>query len=122
MPIQLDSSIGIGELGDALTHIKVTQFNCDLTNKVMKMKIEYGWLDGESNFLPSSAKPPEYHILENVPTVGSPGDSNYQEGHTQFNDEVGSHTSNNGELTYDAVARGLYEWLIAEGHYVGTIV
>jgi len=39
-----------------------------------------------------------------------------------FDTLVSTHSTLADELTYDAVERGLYEWLISEGHYAGTIV
>jgi hypothetical protein len=36
-------------------------------------------------------------------------------------DAAKTHVSNDGELTYDAMARGIYEWLVSGGHYAGTV-
>ena len=111
MPILLTTPFDPGEL-DTGTYprAKIIRLEIDPEYNWIKMIVQFGDQDG-NDWNPGVAGHMEVLVQD---TVDPPC--------TDYTDLVSTHTSNNGELTYVAVKRGCYEWLIAnESRLAGTI-
>lgn len=100
MAWQLTTPISVGDLDAAdYPYVKVRRMYWDDDRQMINVEWSYGTIDGEGNFVegkvPHGAK--INYIFEGA----------------EYTDLV-SHVSNNGELTYAAVKRGLYEALLAK--------
>jgi len=109
MPLTLTTPVSSGDLdpnASSYGKIKVIDFQARTVGprKSLRFYVQLGNEDGEGNWIPGISRPKEFSLDSDA-----------------FAALAASHTANSGELTYDAVARGLYEWLISEGHYAGTI-
>lgn len=113
MPIQLTTPLNAGDMSsDTFDHVKIMRQVHDARRGQVMLDLEYGTVDG-SDWVAGSARPGDE---TNYPTsVVIEGDA--------YNTLVTTHASNDGELTYDAVKRGLYEHLQTNyANLAGTIV
>ena len=108
MPWQLKTPIDVGGLdSNDYDQIRITRLTHDSVRSMILVDLEYGrTVDGE--WVPG-------HTPKDTATgVVITGDDYAA---------VASHVSNDGERTYEAVRRGLYEWLSASGHIApGSVV
>lgn len=91
MPWQLTTPYSVGDLDAAdYDQVKITGFRFDTEQRLMIVELQYGTTVGGSwkPGLNPSGKPVSVLIRG-----------------TDFDDLVATHTSNDGELTYDAVVR-----------------
>jgi hypothetical protein len=108
MPWQLTTPLAVGDLDvAAYDQIRIVQLMHDSVREVLHLTISYGrtvagkWAAGSM----PAGKEFAFSI----------------EG-TDYTDLI-THVSKDGELTYNSVKRGLFEWLLAEGHIAaGSIV
>jgi hypothetical protein len=111
MPLQLTTPISAGDLdpsAGSYTQVKVVSLLW--REGAVTVTVEKGNSDG-GVWYPGLA-PVEFTIYDDP--AADPEITDYT--------DLITHVSNDGELTYAAVKRGIYEWLIAKGHYAGTVV
>lgn len=101
MPWQLTTPVDVGDLDvEPYDQIRIVRMMHDSVNQLVVVTLEYGrtvdgaWVRG--------VRPAG---LELSPVIEG---SSYQ--------SLVTHASNDGEPTYEAVKRGLYEWLAIKGH------
>lgn len=109
MPWQLDASYNIGDL-DTVLHdqVKIVRMTWDDRSQSISVVLEYGTTnDGK--------------WIVGLPPVGKSRNVNITgDDYINFTQ---NHMSQNGELTYNAVKRGLYEWLSDNGYLdAGSVV
>ena len=110
MPIQLTSSVTIpGEVGNPYTHVRVKSLQVDIDGSALQFNVAYGKYNNSVWEWTTRLPPTPFILLDND---AGPAFTNF----------VSSHVTNTNELTYDAVARGIYEWLLDNNKYVGTLV
>ena len=109
MPIQLTTSITTGDIdpNGPYTQVKIVRFMLDSVQKVVELQCQYGNTDGE--WVPgvnAGATSIKYFYItgEDYTTI------------------VATESAAAEEIYYDKVAETLYQWLIDNEHYVGTIV
>lgn len=106
MPLQLSTPISVGDLNShGLTHMRIQRFLLDLAQGNLIFTVWHGYMDGE-NFVPSPLKNPESYTID--------GEA--------FVEMIGGTMGHDGVLVYDDAAAALYQWMIDNGHAVGTIV
>jgi hypothetical protein len=113
MPIQLSTPLNAGDLSsDLYDHVKIMRQVHDSRIGFIILELEYGTVSG-SDWVPGSASPgDEANYPRSVIIVD-----------TAYTDLITTHTTNDGELTYNSVKRGLYEFLQANyAALAGTIV
>jgi len=100
MPIQMTTPLDAGDMSpDVYDYIKITRQVHDARRLNIMLDLEYGTvIDGL--FIAGSVSPSG----ETYPTHVTISDADYIT-------MVTTHISNDGELTYEAVKRGLYEYL-----------
>lgn len=106
MPLTLTTPVSTGDLDPAAASyakIKVTEFSADLWRGLMVFHVSYG------------------NVVDDVWVGSHFGRREFKISGQEFLDLITTHATLDDELTYDAVARGLYQWLIDNGHYAGTI-
>ena len=107
MPWQLTTPIQVGDMDPdgAITHLRVEHFDQNSGSGTIQTAISYGRM-------PDLGSGPEF-VAAKIQPVGK------ARAHTiagqEYSDLVSTHTSNDGELTYQAAKRGLYEHLASEG-------
>lgn len=110
MPWQLTTPVDTGDLdpNGPYAQVKIMKFTHDSRIQRIHIALEYGntvddeWVPGKQ----PSSRPSSVVIT---------GDD-----YISF---VSTHTTEDDELTYNATKRGLYEWLLANGHIeAGSIV
>lgn len=121
MPIQLTTSFKVGDF-DANNYdiIKVLKFYWDNIEKKIILWAYHGRI--VSNRFVAGKKDPTIIEIYNHPAVGLEGDPGYVPPDNQYNDMVSTCVANSNELVYASVQRHLYQWLLAKGYFVGTIV
>ena len=104
MPLQLNTPLNVGDLDVApYDQIRIVRMTHDSVRSRVMLDIEYGrtvdgtWVGGAE----PAGKQISFYIVED----------DYM--------ALISHMSNEGEYTYAAVKRGLYEWLL-NNNYVGA--
>lgn len=113
MPIQLTTAADSGEMGGGATytHVKIMGWSHEPLQKLIKIGVQFGTMSGEE-FIPGPS-----FMIKSIMIINDPGVP-----HTKYDDLVDGHTTNDGEKTYAAVKRGLYQWMIDESIFAGTIV
>ena len=114
MPLQLTTPINPGDL-DSVTYgqVKIIEQRHRSTAGTITVVVAAGNTDEEGVWVPGVQKTSVFQIRDDD-TLDPPG--------TEYTDLVTDSISQPDEPTYAAVKRGLYEWLIANDHYAGTIV
>lgn len=123
MPFLLTTAISPGDLEDFnYDRIKIVNFGLKTELKRVTFTIEYGtvqdnmWTTGR--FQPAGF-PKEYMIHDINNQVDGSGEALPDS--TDFTDMMTSLPSDAEELLYDGVSRILYQWLIDNDHFDGTI-
>jgi hypothetical protein len=119
MPLQLAIPVSTGDLSaNDLTHVKVERFRIDIENKRLEFAVNFGFYN-EGIWSPGEYQPSvrRMFIVRDAAPEGGEG------GSTDFTDLVAASTPLTlEEKLYDGVARTLYQWLIDNGHFDGSIV
>lgn len=106
MPIQLTTAISVGDLeAGSLTHVKITRFAVDVQNGEIDLIVTFGRIV-ESAFVPTGVKRPDQFCIRGA----------------DYTSIVAATASAQGAILYDEVATNLYQWLIDNNHFAGTIV
>lgn len=124
MPVQLATPISMGDLGDPITHAKIIRYGMELDNQRIHIRIAYGRMSG-SVFTAEPIKEPVVVTVRNIQQRGEEGEPGYQAEDLEYDDLMAAATPEEGELTYAAVKRGLYELIMTKsetGCAGGTIV
>lgn len=124
MPVQLTTPLSGGDLGADMTHAKVTALTHNSEAHYIMVHLKFGTM-ADGKFAEGDVQPAnkcQYKIGPDHAGIGEEGDDDYLAPKTEYMDLVGGHTPNVGELTYAAVKRGIYEFLIDNGIVSGTIV
>lgn len=108
MPIQLTSSYDTGSLDGALTHVKVVEWHNVPDSDFINLTVQHGKIV-EGNFV--RGIPVEGQTVKHFTISGS-----------DYSTMVASTSAAAGEVYYDKVAGLLYQWLLDNSHYAGTIV
>ncbi len=114
MPIALTTSVAVGDLdSSAYQQVKIAKLTIDPVAKYIQLDCEYGntnasvWEPG----IHAGAAAKKQVTIQNI------------EGGTQHYDVLIASTSAAAdEVYYDKVAAKLYQWLIDNGHFAGTVV
>lgn len=101
------------------TKVKIIAATVDYRGDFIRMECQFGNTSG-SDWVESSRV--DAHVIRDVAQVGESGDDWYVAPTTKLNDFKTTSSSNNGEMSYDAIERSLYQYLIDEAIYPGTIV
>jgi len=123
MALLLTTAVSPGDLeGFDYDRVKIVDFQLKTEAKYIRFVVEYGtiqdskWVAGM--FQPVGF-PKDYAIRDMIGQVDGAGDPIPDV--TDFTDMVASLPTDGAELLYDGVARVLYQWLIDNGHFAGTI-
>jgi hypothetical protein len=109
MPLSLTTPLNVGAFDTTnYTHVKILRFVHDSANSAIHIVAYHGTLSG-GVFTPG--KEMDGVTLKRFEVIGA--------GYTTL---VGKLTSASGVAIYNEVARELYQWLLDNNHYVGTIV
>ena len=109
MPIQLTTPLDTGALDAAdYTHAKIVSFKIDIAQAQIELEVHHGTV-AQAVF--TSGKMLYGVTLKKFVITG--------EDYAALLAEV---TSGTGVLIYDEISNALYQWLLDESHYVGTIV
>ena len=107
MPITLTTPVDTGDLDGIYNKVRIAHFDVDINLKSIRVQIQYGRMEG-SNWHSAAMRLPK--------------DRNFRIRDADFDTLVAnSQSSASGELVYDLVAANLYQWLIDQGHIVGTV-
>lgn len=119
MPLQLTSPISTGDLSDnSLTHVKVNRFRVDVEHKRLEFGVRFGYYEGAS-WVEGEYQPRVRHTF--IIRDGTPEEGDDEA--MAFTDLMNASTPLNlEERHYDGVARSLYQWLIDNDHFEGSIV
>ena len=120
---------GIDPAHPSYTHIKIMWMNWDARTSVITMGCYHGYLDG-GDFVMGVEVPNVtfkqsqcYNIKVGPTQAELDADPNAGETVTpNYDDMVATLTSAADVLVYEEVANALYQWLLDEGLYAGTIV
>lgn len=119
MSLRLTTPVSTGDLlGADLTHVKVSRFKLDVERAQLEFFVRLGYYDGELWV------PTDYQIQgsQQLFIVRNEAMEDGEDG-TDFTDLIaGSMPSSLDENLYDGVSRSLYQWLIDNDHFDGTIV
>jgi len=111
MPWQLTTAVDVGELdANDYTHVRIARMTYDVNRTTIFVEVEYGRVDGENwvGGLKPVSKQTSFQITgEDLDTLINDAEPN-----------AGPPI----EKTYDAVKRGLYTWLNANGHIAAGAV
>ncbi len=112
MPISLTTALNTGDIDSAVyDHVLIAHQSHDAIRKMITLVLEYGTIV-DNTWAPGEASP----------AGGSEFPSSLTLSGAEYLSII-SHASNDGELTYNAVKRGLYEYL--QSNYIklaGSIV
>jgi hypothetical protein len=114
MPIRLTTAMNAGDIDPDSTydHVRIVRQSHDAARLAITLDLEYGTLSG-SDWIPGPASPS--FGSKHPPSVRIAGDA--------YMALVTKHMTFDGELTYAAVKRGLYEWLQTNyAALAGTII
>jgi len=120
---------GIDPSHPSYTHIKIMWMNWDARTSVISVGAYHGYLDG-GDFV-SGVEIPKVTVKQSqcynihVGPTQAELDIDPNAGETvtpNYDTMVSKLTSDIGVLVYEEVARELYQWLLDESMYVGTIV
>lgn len=102
MPYLLSTDLSVGDLDPSgpITHCRAHMHDNDPDSKAMVLSIAYGRMDG-SAFKPANLQPTDKKLSH---IIADP----------EYTTLVTTHKSNDGELTYLAAKRALYEHLSSE--------
>lgn len=120
MPLQLTTSIDVGDLDTHdYTHVKVVHFALDVRHGAIQFQTSEGYLVGAQFQRGAHSRDRSWEIRD-IPAQGIEGEAEYVAADPQFSTMVGTQGEDD-QLLYDGVAGALYDWLVAKGHYSGTI-
>jgi len=123
MPLQLTSAIQVGDLDvENYTHVQISSFLFDRRKSCITLEVVEGYLDEDDNFVEGKHSRPSKFLIKDLPQEGTEGEDRYSPADPQYSTMVGGTNGESGELVYNTVANALYQWLIDNGHYAGTIV
>lgn len=104
MPIQLTTVFAVGDFDtDDYQHVRVVSFTLHSVQNFIEVECQYGntvngvWVGG--------TKAPEVHKIEGADYAA-----------------MVAKLPQGGETIYQAAGREIYQWLIDQGKYVGTLV
>jgi hypothetical protein len=104
MPIQLTTAFNPGDLDTVTyTQVKITKVYLSLDSKSFEIRCQYG------------------NTVETAWVKGVVDDRNFNISGTDYDTLIAA-TPEAEETTYDAAARELYQWLLDNDKFVGTIV
>jgi hypothetical protein len=106
MPIQLTTAKSVGDLDtNDYTHVKVTLYRHDLQNNQIHLTVQHGYMDGGS-FVVGERAESQVVVIEGA----------------DYGTLMASLPTDGNEKLYDGVARILYQYMIDQAIFVGTIV
>lgn len=116
MPIQLTTAFNPGDLdpGKQYTHLAIRHLEHSLDNQTIRLICKYGVLE-EGSFVAGAMSPTKTHLIQDEPTADPPG--------TDYTDLVATQVVSGDvdDLVYDVNAKHLYQYLLDNGEYAGTI-
>ncbi len=108
--IQLTTPFSLGDVDSTpLTHVRIVSFNIDLDAKMIYFRAMRGSLES-SEFVKAA------YVVRNGTSL------EYRVAGDDYDALCAKLTSATDVSIYDEVARELYQWLIDNGHFQGTIV
>jgi hypothetical protein len=110
MPIQLTSSYSVGAVdpNSPYQQVKVLQFTLHPAGRLIELSVQLGnTVDGSW----AAGMAIEDKTVKRFRIIGA-----------DYDTLVASASAAAGEVYYDKVAQKLYQWLIDNGHFAGTIV
>jgi hypothetical protein len=108
MPIQLTASYNSGDINGSLTHVKIAEMKIVPDAKRIEAVARMGKIVGGVF---------QYGVaIENVTT------KHFTIEGADYDTMIAETSAAADEVYYDEEARLLYEWLIANNHFAGTIV
>lgn len=108
MPLQLTTPLDMGAVDDDYTHVKIMQFGHDSLEGSIEMTLLHGTMSGN-----------DFVRGKKIPNTTQ---KTFRVTGQDYIDLVSELPANTTETLYDQVAEKLYQWLIDNGHYAGTIV
>ena len=109
MPLELTTALDMGAIDADYTHVKILNFLLHSEGEFIEMVVAHGTVDGGGAFTVGKR-------------VAGVTPSHFRIEGADYATIVSAVTSDTGVPIYNEVARELYQWLIDEGHYIGTIV
>lgn len=124
MPVQLTTPIVAGGLDattDEYAALKIIKFEMDLNRGSILLTCEYG--NTVSNVWTPAGLSDRFRYVQiiNHPAVGVEGEEGYVPASPDFTDLMAISEPEEGETTYQAVRRGIYQYLIDKGIALGSI-
>ena len=108
MPIQLTTSYDSGDIDGELTHVKIPEMKFMPDAKRIELVTRMGKMVGGVF---------QYGVaVENATT------KHFIVEDADYDTMIAEMSAGASEVYYDEVARLLYEWLIANNHFAGTVV
>lgn len=108
MPIQLTTALDMGAVDDDYTHVKIMEFTHDALESAILLTVQHGTLSGQT-----------FVRGKKIPNTTQ---KTFKVTGQDYTDLVAELPANTTETLYAQVAKALYQWLIDNGHYAGTIV
>lgn len=113
MPIQLSAALNAGDLAtETIDHVRVGNQSHRADKRMIVLSLEYGTVV-EANWVSVDIQPAESSSFPSSVIIAG----------SDYTTLTTTHASNDGELTYAAVKRGLYEYLQSKyASLAGTII
>ena len=122
MPLQLTTAIDVGDLDSHdYTHVMITDFYLDTRHRAIQVATAEGYLVDGTFVRGEKSRDKRFEIMD-IPERGVEGEPGHTAADPQYSDMAGETYGHNSKLLYDDVATALYQWMVDQGHYAGTIV
>ena len=123
MPLLLQTPINVGALDSSnYTHIKIARLLVQPTKSQLSFEVEYGYLSNgdwvSGKFQLSSVRS---FMISDSPEITIPGGTTILAS-TAYSDMMDELPDSAQEKIYDGASRVLYQWLLDNDHFDGTIV
>jgi hypothetical protein len=119
MPLLLTTPVDTGDLDSfSYDRVKIINFRVDVEGEAIEFEVQFGSVV-DNNWVPGLMKRNKRFSIRNEGRLDENGD--LIQGERQEYNEVVSSVSLTDELIYDGVARVLYQWLLDNDHFVGTL-
>jgi len=110
MPIQLTTAISGGDFEPSpLTHAKIVFFATNLIDSLIEIRVMLGSV-ANGNFIPAQIQ--NFGTTVKAFTISG----------SDYTTLIATTASAQGVILYDEVAEKLYQWLLTNNHFAGTIV
>jgi len=110
MPIQLTTAISGGDFEPLpLTHAKIVFFATNLIDSLIEIRVMLGAV-ANGNFVPAEIQ--NFGTTVKAFTISG----------SDYSTLLASTASAQGAILYDEVAAALYQWLLTNNHFAGSVV